>query len=160
MLAVAEHDAVAQVGENGLVVRCLLAVGDRVVGGDAPHLGLDHHPRLPNAIGVTFDHDEIRRERYRLGFRLLPVGADFQAIRDLELRLDLQRSVRACQVLSHSIGNKLNPFRFAHNASRSASLLDLSTAASRRRLRRIVQALTLDNVRFHPLHVPSGKIVH
>jgi hypothetical protein len=40
------------------------------------------------------------------------------SIGNLELRLNLETLVRGCEVLPHSIGNKLCPFRLSHGVCR------------------------------------------
>lgn len=91
-----------------------VAVGDRIVSGDAANLRLDHHAGLPLAIGAIFDNGEVRCERDRLGLWLHTIGANLVAIMDLYLGFDPEGMAQVLQFRSHSIGNKLHPLGFSH----------------------------------------------
>jgi len=58
-LAITEHDAVAEIGMDGLMGCRLLAVGDRVMSCDATDLGLDENARLPSTLVIRLDDRQV-----------------------------------------------------------------------------------------------------
>src|SRR5215211_841908 len=118
MPTITEHDAVAQVRENRLMISRFSTVGDCIVSSDAVYFRFYHYPGLPTAIRVFFDNDEIGRKQDRLGLWLYSKGTDFVTVGNLQLRPDLERVLRSREAGLHTVSYQLDPCRFSHIVSR------------------------------------------